>query len=162
VAGIQGSAVKAERFALGVGNAYRARQLTTPGVSQERSYSTQGEWLVIEAAARAEIESLSLMSVVWLGPNGVRYRLTGRLSSVAGMIGSERLEPGIVRPVLIVFELPADQIKGGRLLIAESALTPLSEELHIALDDDRLRDVHRSIEIARGDSVMAWQLEMTE
>jgi gentisate 1,2-dioxygenase len=30
VAGIQGSAVKAERFALGVGNAYRARQLTTP------------------------------------------------------------------------------------------------------------------------------------
>jgi hypothetical protein len=48
------------------------------------------------------------------------------------------------------------------LLIAESALTPLSEELHIALDDDRLRDVHRSIEIARGDSVMAWQLEMTE
>ncbi|ANG98628.1 hypothetical protein A8A54_18555 [Brucella pseudogrignonensis] len=162
VAGMQGSAVKADRFALGVGNAYRARQLTTPGVSRERSYSTQGEWLVIEAAAKAEIESLSLMSVAWLGPNGVRYRLTGRLSSVAGMIGSERLEPGIVRPVLIVFELPADQIKGGRLLIAESALTPLSEELHITLDDDRLHDVHRSIEIARGDSVMAWQLEMTE
>ncbi len=62
VAGMQGSAVKADRFALGVGNAYRARQLTTP-VFRASAVIPPGEWLVIEAAAKAEIESLSLMSV---------------------------------------------------------------------------------------------------
>jgi hypothetical protein len=160
VSGVQGKAVETSRFAVGVGNFYRAKELIIPGISGDRVYTTEGEWLVIEAAAKAKIDSMNLMSVAWLGPNGVRYGLSGRLSTASGVIGTERFEPGIPRPTLIIFEVPSDQVRGGKLLVAESALVPLSEELRISLNDDKANPVNSSIEIGRGDRVMAWRLEV--
>ncbi len=123
IEGQQGKPAETSRFVVGIVNVYRARQLTTPGIGSTRAYNTDGEWLVIEAAAKAKIESLGLAAVEWLGPNGIRYAMSKRPTYAPGIVGSERLEPGIPRPILMVFELPRDQIAGGKLLIAESSLT---------------------------------------
>ncbi len=112
VEGKQGKPVETSRFVVGIVNSYRTRQVTTPGIGSTRTYDTDGEWLIIEAAAKAKIESLGLGSVEWLGPNGIRYAMSSRPTLAPGIVGSERLEPGIPRPILMVFELPRDQIAG--------------------------------------------------
>ncbi|MBB4091682.1 hypothetical protein HGG72_22535 [Ochrobactrum pecoris] len=162
IKGQQGKPTETSRFAVGVANVHRTRQLTTPGIASTRTYNTDGEWLVIEAAAKAKLESLNLMSVEWLGPNGIRYAMSKRLTNASGMIGSERLEPGIPRPVLIVFELPPDQIAGGKLLISESSLTPLSEQAQISMISTAQDNVSRSIAIKRMGAIMPWQLEVSQ
>lgn len=162
VDGQQGKPAETSRFVVGIVNAYRARELTTPGIRTTRAYSTDGEWLVIEAAAKAKLESLNLTSVEWLGPNGIRYTMSKRPTYAPGIVGSERLEPGIPRPILMVFELPRDQIAGGKLLIAESSLTPLSEQVQISMNSTAKDNISRSIAIKRMGAIMPWQLEASQ
>ena len=162
VEGNEGEPVETSRFVVGIVNAYRTRQVTTPGVEGTRIYDTDGEWLVIEAAAKAKLESLGLGSIEWLGPNGIRYAMSTRLTYAPGIVGSERLEPGIPRPVLMVFELPRDQIAGGKLLIAESSLTSLSEQVQISMTSTTRDDVSRSISIKRMGTIMPWELEVSQ
>ncbi|PQA74788.1 hypothetical protein C3731_04055 [Brucella oryzae] len=162
VEGKQGKPVETSRFVVGIVNSYRARELTTPGTGSTRTYDTDGEWLVIEAAAKAKIESLGLASVEWLGPNGIRYAMSSRPTLAPGIVGSERLEPGIPRPILMVFELPPDQIAGGKLLIAESSMTPLSEQMQISMSATAQDNVSRSIAIKRMGTIMPWQLEVSQ
>ncbi|KAB2787987.1 hypothetical protein F9K96_18840 [Brucella anthropi] len=162
IEGQQGKPAETSRFVVGIVNVYRTRQLTTPGIGSTRAYNTDGEWLVIEAAAKAKIESLGLAAVEWLGPNGIRYAMSKRPTYAPGIVGSERLEPGIPRPILMVFELPRDQIAGGRLLIAESSLTPLSEQVQISMNSTAQDNVSQSIAIKRMGTIMPWQLEVSQ
>ncbi|KAB2676617.1 hypothetical protein F9K85_10480 [Brucella tritici] len=162
VEGKQGKPAETSRFVVGIVNAYRTRQVTTPGIGNTHVYDTDGEWLVIEAAAKAKIESLGLASVEWLGPNGIRYAMSSRPTYAPGIVGSERLEPGIPRPILMVFELPRDQIAGGKLLIAETSMTPLSEQVQISMNPTAQDNVSRSIAIKRMGTIMPWQLEVSQ
>jgi hypothetical protein len=106
VEGNAGERLDADDFALGIVNVHLARTLKTESFGQQRSFTTSGVWVVVEGAAEAKAESLTLMSAAWLGPNGVRYELGQRLSSLPGMLPGERLEPGLPKPVLMAFEVP--------------------------------------------------------
>nr|WP_234710107.1 hypothetical protein [Sinorhizobium medicae] len=102
---------------------------------------------------------MSLTSAEWRGPSGLRFAMSGRIGGSIGLLGSERLEPGIPRPVLLVFELPEDQIESGTLLVAETTVTPLAEQVEIAMHAVLPENRHESITLARGGRIMPWMLE---
>lgn len=160
VAGRQGERVETSDFAIGIANVHLARRLTAPGLGAERSHTTSGVWVIVEGASEAKHRSLTLTSAEWLGPDGMRYALSRRLSTIPGLLGTERLEPGIPRPVLMVFEVPESRLAGARLLVASSAFTPLQEEAWIEIADLRPEHIRPSATLGRGGHLMPWTLEM--
>ncbi len=157
VEGKAGERVDAKAFALGIVNVHLARTLDTESFGQQHRYTTSGVWVVIEGAAEAKSESLTVMSAAWLAPNGVRYELSKRVS-MPGMLPDTRLEPGLPKPVLIAFEVPESQAFDGTLIVARAAWMPLDEEVRIPLagKPDEIRTV---IRVGRGSGGVPWTLE---
>ena len=158
VAGKLGKRVAANAFTIGVANVHLARTVTTKRVGRTQTFISSGVWVLVEGAAEARSESLTLMSAQWLGPNGVRYALSQRLSSVPGILPSERLEPGLPRPVLMAFEIPEGQVSGGTLLIARTAWSSLEEEVRIEMTDVRPDDIKPALVLARSEGAVPWTL----
>ena len=158
VAGKLGKRVAANAFTIGVANVHLARTVTTKRVGRTQTFTSSGVWVLVEGAAEARSESLTLMSAQWLGPNGVRYALSQRLSSVPGILPSERLEPGLPRPVLMAFEIPEGQVSGGTLLIARTAWSSLEEEVRIEMTDVRPDDIKPALVLARSEGAVPWTL----
>lgn len=159
VPGAAGKPAETERFVFGVANVHMARKLIVPSFAEPRVYTTSGRWLVIEAAARAQDESVTLTSAAWQGPSGRRFAMSTRVHDPIGLLGSERLEPGIPRPMLLIFELPEGEIDDGLLLIAETLVTPLSQQAEIAMTKVPPENRHETLTLARGGRVMPWTLE---
>jgi hypothetical protein len=135
-----------------------ARTVTTKGVGRTQTFTSSGVWVLVEGAAEARSESLTLISAQWLGPDGVRYALSQRFSTVPGLLPSQRLEPGLPRPVLMAFELPEDQVSGGTLLIARTAWAPLEEEVRIEMTGVAPDDIRPGLVLARGEGAVPWTL----
>lgn len=160
IAGKQGERVDTSAFAIGIAKVYLAKSITFPSLSRTQLYATSGVWVIVESAVEAKQESLGLTSAEWLGPDGLRYRYSQRLSNVPGMPGNEQFEPGIPRPMLMVFEVPESQIAGARLLVARSPYAPLAEEAWIDMAALSTDDIHPSITLSRGGQQMPWNLKV--
>jgi hypothetical protein len=158
VAGKLGKRVAASAFTIGVAKVHLARTVTTKSVGRTQTFTSSGVWVLVEGAAEARSESLTLMSAQWLGPNGVRYALSQRFSTVPGILPSERLEPGLPRPVLMAFEIPEGEVSGGTLLIARTALTPLEEEVRIEMTHVRPDNIGPALVLARSEGPVPWTL----
>lgn len=158
VAGKLGHRVEARAFTIGIAKVQLARTITTRGMARNQTFTTSGVWVVIEGAAEARNASLTLLSAEWLGPNGVRYAMSQRLSSLPGMLPGQRLEPGLPVPVLMVFEVPESQVAGGTLLIARSAWTPLEEQARIEMAGVKPDDIRAGLVLARGQGIVPWAL----
>jgi hypothetical protein len=158
VAGKLGKKVTASAFTIGVVKVHLARTVTTKSVGRTQTFTSSGVWVLLEGAAEARSESLNLMSAQWLGPNGVRYALSQRLSAVPGILPSQRLEPGLPQPVLMAFEIPERQVAGGTVLIARTALMPLEEEVRIDMTGVRPDEIRPGLVLARSDGSVPWTL----
>ncbi|MHA6686724.1 hypothetical protein [Mesorhizobium sp. A556] len=159
IAGRQGERIDTTAFAIGITNTHLARKLTVTDFGSTRTYITSGVWVIVEGAAEAKHESLALTSAEWLGPGGLRYQVSQRLPTIPGSLGTEQLEPGIPRPILMAFEVPETQLAGARLLVSRSAMTPLDEQASIELTDLRPDAILPSIKLGRGNPVRPWTLE---
>lgn len=160
VEGRQGAPLDTSEFRIGIAGVHVARRVTVPDFGGARTYTTSGVWVVVEAAALATRESLSLASAYWLGPSGLRYALSGRLSTLPGMAGIERLQPGIPRPMLMVFEVPESALSGATLLVSRTAYTPLLEEAWIEMADLGRKDIRSAAVFDRGTRQLPWTLEV--
>ncbi|SDA96391.1 hypothetical protein [Sinorhizobium sp. NFACC03] len=158
VRGAVGERVESRDFAFGAANVHLARQVRVESFGRIKEYSTSGIWLIIEGAAVAKTETMTLTSAEWLAGNGLRYELSQRFSTVPGYLPTERLEPGLPRSVLLAFELPEAAVDKGTLLVARSLVMPLAEELWITLGDKQPTDIKPSVTIARGSSGTPWTL----
>jgi hypothetical protein len=156
--GAVGERVETRDFAFGAANAHLARQVRVESFGRAMDYSTSGVWLIIEGAAVAKTETLTLTSAKWLASNGLRYDLSQRFSTVPGYLPTERLEPGLPKPVLLAFELPETALDRGTLLVSRSRVMPLAEELWITLGDKQPKDINSSVTIARSSSGTPWTL----
>ncbi|MEI3851156.1 MULTISPECIES: hypothetical protein [Ensifer] len=158
IRGAVGERVETQDFAFGAANVHLARQVKVESFGRVKDYSTSGVWLIIEGAAVAKTETMTLTSAEWLAGNGLRYKLSQRFSTVPGYLPTERLEPGLPRPVLLAFELPEVAVDEGTLLVARSLVMPLAQELSIALGDRKPTDIKPSVTIARSGSGTPWTL----
>ena len=160
--GKAGKRADSHDFAAGVVEMHLARTVTIESYGTTRNFTTSGVWVLVEAAAEAKFESLTLTSAQWLGEDGISYALSDRFSSIPGMLSSQTLEPGLPRPVLMAFEIPESQISGGTLLMSRSALMPLEQELRIDMADavPKPLRIRPEIRIGRGpQGGVPWTLE---
>ncbi|HTV69876.1 MAG TPA: hypothetical protein VMF90_15185 [Rhizobiaceae bacterium] len=157
--GQQGKRVETRNFAIGIAKVHLARSIDAPKSGRPHSYTTSGVWVIVEAAVQATNESLSLTAAEWLGPDGTRYSMSQRLSTLPGTPGTEQLEPGVPRPMLMIFEVPESQLSGATLLVSQSAYTPLSEEAAVAMTEVQTDDIRPVITIKRGGGTLPWVLE---
>lgn len=160
VAGKLGHRLEGRTFAIDIGKVQVARTVVTKGAARDGTFTTSGVWVLVEGTAEALNESLTLQSAEWLGPNGVRYAMSQRLSSLPGMLPGQRLEPGLPTPVLMAFEIPESQVAGGTLLIARSAWAPLSEQARIEMTGVKPGDIHASLMFARAQGRTPWTLSV--
>jgi hypothetical protein len=158
VAGKLGHRLEARAFAIDIAKVQLARTVAAKGAARDSTFTTSGVWVLVEGTAEARTESLTLLSAEWLGPNGVRYAMTQRLSSVPGMLPGQRLEPGLPTPVLMAFEIPEGQVAGGTLLIARSAWAPLAEQARIEMAGVKPVDIRPGLVLARGQGRVPWTL----
>jgi hypothetical protein len=158
VAGKLGHRLEARAFAIDIAKVQLARTIATKGTSRDSTFTTSGVWVLVEGTAEALSESLTLSSAEWLGPNGVRYAMSQRLSSLPGMLPAQRLEPGLPTPVLMAFEIPEGQVAGGTLLVARSAWAPLVEQARIEMTGVKPVDVRPGLVLARGQGRVPWTL----
>ncbi|WEX74201.1 hypothetical protein PYH37_001590 [Sinorhizobium numidicum] len=156
--GKAGTRVEGRDFAVGIANVHLARTVKTESFGRVRDYTTSGVWVLIEGAAVANRQSLTLTSAEWLGSSGIRYAISERFSTLPGYLITERLEPGLPKPVLLAFEVPQSELRGGTLLLARSDLMPLGEELRISIDDERPTNSHSTVMLARNQDGLAWTL----
>ncbi len=158
IAGKLGHRVEGRTFAIDIGKVQLARTVITKGAARDGAFTTSGVWVLVEGTAEALNESLTLLSAEWLGPNGVRYAMSQRLSSLPGMLPGQRLEPGLPTPVLMAFEIPESQVAGGTLLIARSAWAPLAEQARIEMAGVKPVDIHSGLVLARAPGRTPWTL----
>jgi hypothetical protein len=158
VAGKLGHRLDGRAFAIDIAKVQLARTIVTRSIGRDSSFTTSGVWVVVEGTAEALHGSLTLLSAEWLGPNGVRYAMSQRLSSAPGMLPSQRLEPGLPTPVLMAFEIPESQVAGGTLLIARSAWAPLAEQARIEMTGVKPADIQSNLVLARAQGRVPWTL----
>lgn len=159
VRGVQGKRVEADSFAAAIARVRLAREIVIPGFPEDRTLtSSSGIWVVVEGAAEALQQSLALASATWLSRDGIRYAMSSRTGALGGEPGTEQLQPGIPRPLLMVFEVPERQLAGATVIISPIRTTALVQEVHVALTEVP-EPVHGRIIIRRGSRLLPWRLE---
>ena len=81
---------------------------------QDISRDTSATFLVAELSVTGQSESRQLQAV-WLGATGRQYSQTARLDDAPRSLSIARFEPDLTDRTVAVFELPEDEIVGGRL-----------------------------------------------
>lgn len=134
--GALGAWTYARRFAARADAVTTARlvRYEKTGVTESLAqHDTSGVWLVVDVTAKAADEPLMLGKAQILTRDGRRYARTERLGGGARQLSGVELQPGIESRGAIVFELPADQIVGAQLVLADSPIAILDSELRIDL-----------------------------
>lgn len=158
VSGRAGERLTARNFELTVKDITLARQIKLAAFGNERAYGTSGVWAVVEAEAAARNESITLTSAAWLAPDGIRYTASERISAAPGLLALQRLEPGLPKRALMIFEIPNTEVHGAAILVARSPFQPLDSEMHIKTDIAADMPVRDSISLVRGASLSDWTL----
>ncbi len=125
--------VHARSFDVRLDNIVFARTLKTDQFGQERLLTTSGLWAVVTTGLNATSDSTAVAEGTWQGPSGLRYHQTERLGYRQDM-PPHGVDPGLEKRGLFVFEVPADQIRGARLLIAARRFGLLDAQARISLD----------------------------
>lgn len=125
--------VRARSFDVRLDKVVFARTLKTDQFGQEKLLTTSGLWAVVTTSLTAAGTSTTVADGTWQGPTGLRYHQTQRLSYRQDM-PPHAVDPGLERRGLFVFEVPPDQIRGARLLIAARQFAPLDAQARISLD----------------------------
>lgn len=125
--GRMGETLAARFFDMRVDNVEFARRLKA---GDGHIYTTGGLWAIVTLELTATRSPVTLYRRVWQGPSGLRYHETGRLGSDF----PTSFDAGLAQSGRLVFEIPADQIKGATLLVSRDYLTEFDSEGRIALD----------------------------
>ena len=133
VDGAMHDTVHARSFDVRLDKVVFARALKTNQFGQEKLLTTSGLWAVVSTNLIANTASTTVADGTWQGPTGLRYHQTERLGYRQDM-PPHGVDPGLEKRGLFVFEVPPDQIRGARLLIAARQFGPLDAQARIRLD----------------------------
>ncbi|MBN9216813.1 MAG: hypothetical protein J0I79_02555 [Mesorhizobium sp.] len=136
VDGAMGKRVHARSFDVRLEKVVFARQLKTNQFGQEKLLTTSGLWAVATTSLTATDASTTVADGTWQGPTDLRYNQTERLGYRQDM-PPHGVDPGLGKLGLFVFEVPPDQIRGAKLLIAARRFGPLDAQARISLDGVR-------------------------
>ena len=160
VHGALGERLTARTFELTATKITLAERIALRSGTREQTFDTSGVWAVVEAQIAARHESINVSSVSWMGASGARYAMSQRAATAPGLLPAERLEPGLPRKVLMLFELPPEQVKDATILVSRTAFSPIDSELHIKANVPTPLFVRNIARIVRGTNAGEWQLEV--
>ena len=133
VPGRMGQPVRTRLFDANVERVEFARQLVYRKFGQPIVRTTSGLWAIVTVALSAPLRSVMVGAASWVGPQGLRYRASGRLATAPGQ-SPPPVEPGLPRRVQFIFEIRPDQVGGAELWLSEHMMPRLDSEARIALD----------------------------
>lgn len=148
--GVMGVAVDTRLFQATIERVQFARQLAYRRLGAEQVRDTGGVWAIVWLRLAAADTSATMAEAAWLGPDGLAYRHTDRLSLARG-VPPYALDPGLPRSVRLVFEIRPDQARGAALLLSSRYGPRLDSQARIALDDVPVDADGRPQAIARYD-----------
>ncbi|HKU99840.1 MAG TPA: hypothetical protein VJR58_31380 [Vineibacter sp.] len=160
VHGTIGDRLMARNFELTATKVTLAQRIVLRTGTKEQVFETTGLWAVVEAKAAARHESVTVIAASWRGPSGSRYAMSQRFSTMPGLLPSERLEPGLPRNVLMLFELPENQVKDATILVSRTPFAPIDNELHIKANVPIPLFVRNVARVTRGSTAGDWRLEI--
>jgi hypothetical protein len=92
---------------------------------------TSATFLVAELSISAREESRQI-EAVWLGATGRQYNQSARLEDIPRGLSRARFEPKLADRSLAIFELPNDEIAGGRLVLMARGNMRMDSAMHFA------------------------------
>lgn len=100
--------------------------------SQSKTLTTSGVWVLIGVKAEALQESTTIGGARWVAQSGIEYLVSDRMPVRLELLTNNRLEPGIPKPGVLVFEIPEHELRGGTLHLQRSRFAPLGGELALS------------------------------
>ena len=104
--------------------------ITFPRYGELVRRETQGVFLIVNATLFGTTES-TMLRATWIGASGRRYDTTDRISGAFWQVQELWLQPGLESTAFAIFELPADEIMQGALLLAQRIDPPLDGTLRL-------------------------------
>lgn len=132
--GAMGEPVRARQFEATVQRVQFAQRLDYRRLGGTQTRETGGVWAIVWLRLAAADTSATVAEAAWLGPDGLTYRHTDRLSLARG-VPPYFLDPGLPRTVRLVFEIRPDQARGATLLLSSRYAPRLDSQARIALDE---------------------------
>ena len=130
-----GEIIAVRGFDLTVENLRVGRRLAYEAYGRTHILTTSGVWVAVQVTAEASAESVTISAATWRGENGVLFAASDRLGTYPRLLATMRLEPGLPRRAMLVFEIPENQLSGATLTVSRTPFTPLDSEVEIALPD---------------------------
>ncbi len=134
VYGTMHGAVTTRLFDINVDRVVFARQLSFDRFGRTEIRTTSGLWAVVTVSLAARTASTRVGEASWVGPTGLRYQHTDRLSLAPGL-PPHAIDPGLPRQGQFVFEIRPDQAVGARLLVSTGFSPRLDSEARVALNN---------------------------
>lgn len=136
--GSAGTVVTGRGFKLRVEKIVLAERLRWQSLGRSYERDTGGLWAVAVVAAEGTPATAALSGAIWEATSGLRFDASPRAAPFRGLLPGMRLDPGLARRGLMVFEIGRDAARGGVLLVSMSRWPRLDTQLRIALPDERI------------------------
>ena len=133
-----GTVAIARSFKLRVEKVILAEKLRWQAFGRSYERDSGGLWVVVVAAAEGAPASATLGGAIWQSTSGLRFDISSRVSQPRNLLNGNRLEPGLARRGLLIFEIGRDETRGAALLVSEARFPRLDSQLRVALPDDKI------------------------
>lgn len=101
-----------------------ADRIVLQGRSEQTMFDTQGKFLIADLEVGG-VQASTVMDATWIGASGRQYFADTRIPAYQGGLKGLWLQPGLTDKARVIFELPPDEIAGGRLKLGWSVEIPL-------------------------------------
>lgn len=136
IAGAMGETVAARSFSVRADRLLLAEKLVWRRFDRVVERDTSGLWAVIVVDIEAKGASVSVAGAMWRGPDGARFEANRRVSGAPRLLGGDRLEPGLPKRGVIVFEIPRGQERGATAQLSLTRWPRLDSRADLAMPSD--------------------------
>ncbi len=107
---------------------HTAEQIQFQEFGHDLIRKSEGIFLIVDLALTGR-ENSSKVEALWIGSSQRRYSATKRITGLPRQIDSLWLQPGLESKTFAIFELPADEVEKGAILLGPPSVTPLDDTL---------------------------------
>lgn len=140
VHGAMGETVAARSFTMRAEKVILAETIRWRAYGRDHERSSAGRWAVVIVQMEAMPQSATVLGASWSAPSGRIFAASARTQGAPSLLVGNRLEPGLPKRGILIFELPREDIAGGTLLVSAARFPRLDSQLHIPLTPDRLEN----------------------
>ncbi|RMC36204.1 hypothetical protein [Paracoccus alkanivorans] len=119
-------------FTARITEAHIASQIEFDHWGEQLRRDSAGVFLIVRLSASGTARSTRL-TAIWLGASGRQYSVSSRVELPSSGIEYKWFQPGLFQRAVAVFELPEDEIKGGRLALMAAGDARLDSAVQIPL-----------------------------